>query len=88
MEINTALIDITDTVDLDREWEVPNWDYTAEIPPIPNTFGFHPDMWNDEAEAAEADYLAEVAAEQAYAEMLERRAERGTWWGQDDEGWY
>ena len=34
-------------------------------------------------EAAEADYLAEVASERAYAEMLERRAENGTWFGVD-----
>lgn len=37
------------------------------------------------AEAAEADYLAEVASERAYAEMLERRAENGTWFGRDPE---
>lgn len=37
------------------------------------------------AEAAEADYLAEMASERAYAEMLERRAENGTWWGTDPE---
>lgn len=35
-------------------------------------------------EAAEADYLAEVAGERAYAEMLERRAENGTWFGVDE----
>lgn len=35
-------------------------------------------------EAAEADYLAEVASERAYAEMLERRAENGTWFGVDE----
>lgn len=32
-------------------------------------------------EEAEADYLAEVASDRAFAEALERRAERGTWWG-------
>ena len=30
-------IDITDTVDLDREWEVATYDYTAELPPLPGT---------------------------------------------------
>lgn len=32
----------------------------------------------------EADYLAEVAAERAFAEALERRAENGSWFGYDD----
>lgn len=37
------------------------------------------------AEAAEADYLAEVEADRAFAEALERRAENGTWFGRDPE---
>ena len=32
-------------------------------------------------EEAEADYLAEAAADRAFGEALERRAEQGTWWG-------
>lgn len=40
----------------------------------------------DEA-AAEADYLAEVASELAFARSLEARAERGTWFGRDPEGY-
>lgn len=71
----TLDIDITDTVDLDREWEIPNWDYTADLPPLPDTHGFHPDLWVD----------IDEDGDQAYAEMLERRAERGTWFGPETE---
>lgn len=39
----------------------------------------------DMAAAAEADYFAELDSERAYAEMLERRAENGTWFGVDPE---
>lgn len=31
-----------------------------------------------------ADYEEYVDEDRAYAEMLERRAENGTWWGRDD----
>lgn len=59
-------------------------------PPEPEpVFGPEPPLTDEDleamAEAAEADYLAELDSERAYAEMLERRAENGTWWGRDPE---
>jgi hypothetical protein len=49
-------------------------------------FGPEEPPTDEELEAmAEADYLAEIDSERAYAEMLERRAENGTWWGRDPE---
>jgi hypothetical protein len=58
-------------------------------PPFEPVFGPEEPPTEDEleamAEAAEADYLAEMNSERAYAEMLERRAENGTWWGRDPE---
>ena len=59
-------------------------------PPAPEpVFGPEEPPSDDELEAmaaaAEADYLAELDSERAYAEMLERRAENGTWWGRDPE---
>ncbi len=58
-------------------------------PPFEPVFGPEPPLTDEEleamAEAAEADYLAELDSERAYAEMLERRAENGTWWGRDPE---
>ena len=86
----TALIDPSDTFDTDREWPVPNFDYTDSIPPIPGTTAEHPmdcRCLPCQADAewmaweAEADFLAEQAGERAFAEALERRAENGKWWG-------
>lgn len=38
----TTTIDPSDRWDLDREREVPNTDYTADIPPVPGTTDVHP----------------------------------------------
>jgi hypothetical protein len=54
--MNYLDIDITDTVDLDREWEVPNWDYTADIPPIPDTVVYEP-QWDEGSTCSICDGL-------------------------------
>ena len=56
-------------------------------PPFEPVFGPDEPPSDEELEemaaAAEADYLAELDGDRAFAEMLERRAENGTWFGID-----
>ena len=55
--------------------DIANYDYTSTIPPIEGTF----DPREDDNEQEEYDMGADD--DRAFAEMLERRAENGTWWG-------
>ena len=57
-----------------------NENYTDSIPPIPGTISAD-EFYDGGRDEAEADYLAEVESDRAFAEALERRAENGTWWG-------
>lgn len=78
--------------DMAAYWAAEASSYTAPFytPPAPEpVFGPEAPLTDEELEemaaAAEADYLAELAGDRAFAEMLERRAENGTWFGVDPE---
>lgn len=75
----TAGPDASDVADELTERRCANTDYTAAIPPITGTIPA--EEYNYLLGCDEDDYLAEVAADKAFAEALERRAETGTWWG-------
>tara|TARA_R110001632_G_scaffold1179_5_gene4794 strand:- start:3708 stop:3935 length:228 start_codon:yes stop_codon:yes gene_type:complete len=71
--------DISDRVEAPEFFDIPNYDYTSEIPPIEGTTDPRADWvaYLDEQE----EYDMGADDDRAYAEMLERRAENGTWWG-------
>lgn len=55
-------MDISDLVDTIREWEIPNYDYTSEIPAIEGTTAFHPDTCTCLACEADAEWAAYEAS--------------------------
>lgn len=86
-------LDLPSDYKADDEWaaywaaEVSSWRRPFYEPPLPEPEP-EPELTDEDleamAEAAEADYLADLDSERAYAEMLERRAERGTWFGREE----
>ena len=64
--------DILDRVEATEFFDIPNFDYTASIPPIEGTYDPREDDDGGEAEAY-ADMMADVYSDRAFAEALERR---------------
>ena len=90
MRATTTEIDPSDRFDMDRHtfFEVPNTDWTQDVPPIAGTTDVHPARCSclpcqaeAEFEAFEAQWSEDEDGSHAFALMLERRAENGTWWG-------